>query len=287
MEFFKYQGTGNDFVILDGAESGPFLSAREIEALCERHTGVGADGVIFACAPTSGADAAMRIFNADGSEAEMCGNGIRCLARYLYERLGLAREEMLIETLAGIKALSLSVGDEGVDGVEVDMGLPELSAPGLPAPDDPARPGEVAVTMEGGEELRAFCLSMGNPHCVLFVEDAAKAPVPLVGPSLEKHAIFPGRTNVEFAQIDGTHRIILRVWERGVGETLACGTGACAAAVAAIHLGSCESPVEVRLPGGALGIRIDASGHVHMAGPAVEVFRGEISGAWAAETRPR
>lgn len=289
MEFFKYHGTGNDFIIIDGMAGGPSLAAGEIEAVCDRHTGVGADGVIFACAPESGADAAMRIFNADGSEAEMCGNGIRCLAKYLFERLGLRREEMFIETGAGTRALTLSVSGDKVDGVEVDMGLPQLAAPGLPAPDDPARPGEVIIEMaemEVKEPLRAFCLSMGNPHCVLFVADAADAPVSRLGPALEKHALFPDRTNVEFAQVDGAHRIRLRVWERGVGETLACGTGACAAVVAAIHLGSCESPVEVLLPGGTLNVRVDSSGHVLMAGAAAEVFRGELAGTWTAAIKP-
>jgi diaminopimelate epimerase len=280
MEFYKYHGTGNDFVILDAMAGGPFLSAAEIVGICHRHTGIGADGVIFACAPVGGADAAMRIFNADGSEAEMCGNGIRCLAKYLYEKLGMRRQEMLIETLAGIKTLSLSTGEAGVSEVEVDMGFPELTAADLPVPDDPSHPGEVTINIEDHHRLQAFCLSMGNPHCVIFVDDAAEAPVSDLGPLLEKHAIFPGRTNVEFTQPDGPHRIFLRVWERGVGETLACGTGACAAVVAAIQSGRSESPVSVHLPGGILEIRVGPGGHVLMAGPASEVFHGELSSAW-------
>ncbi len=280
MVFYKYHGTGNDFVILDGRAEGPFLPARAIADICNRHTGVGADGVIFACSPVSGADAAMRIFNADGSEAEMCGNGIRCLAKFLYERLGLRKEGMLIETGAGARTLSLSLSGDGVSGAEVDMGLPELTAQDLPAPHDPSRPGEVTIRMDDGDELRAFCLSMGNPHCVIFVTDAAGAPVTRLGPMLEQHRLFPARTNVEFAHIDDLHRMVLRVWERGVGETQACGTGACAAAAAAIHSGRCESPVQVQLPGGILDIRVDNAGHMLMAGPAVEVFCGELSGGW-------
>ena len=280
MRFNKYHGTGNDFIILDGMEEGPFLSAREIEALCRRHTGIGADGVIFACTSRSGADAAMRIFNADGSEAEMCGNGIRCLAKYLYERLGMRKEGLFIETLAGVKALSLSVEEGSVREVEVDMGLPEFAAMGLPTPDDPSRPGEVNIRLANGEDLWAFCLSMGNPHCVLFVPTAADAPVSRLGLLLESHELFPNRTNVEFVQVENGHRMIVRVWERGVGETQACGTGACAAAVAAIHGSRCKSPIEVYLPGGVLNIRIDEGGHVLMAGPAAEVFSGELSSAW-------
>ena len=280
MRFYKYHGTGNDFIILDGTEDGPFLSAGEVEALCKRHTGIGGDGVIFACRSQGGADAAMRIFNADGSEAEMCGNGIRCLAKFLYEKLRMHKEGMFIETLAGVKALSLSVEGGSVREVEVDMGLPEFAAPDLPAPDDPSRPAEVTIRPENDEDLHAFCLSMGNPHCVLFVDDAAAAPVSRLGPLLEVSEPFPNRTNVEFVQVLGEHRVSLRVWERGVGETQACGTGACAAVVAAIHSGRCESPVEVYLTGGVLDIRIDDGGHVLMTGPAVEVFSGDVSSTW-------
>jgi diaminopimelate epimerase len=280
VEFFKYHGTGNDFVIFDGRAEGPFLPARRIVEICDRHTGVGGDGVIFACRPAGGADAAMRIFNADGSEAEMCGNGIRCLAKFLYEKLDLRKEGMLIETGAGVRDLRLSLNGSGVSGVEVDMGLPELVADDLPEPHDPSRPGEVNIRTEDGDELRAFCLSMGNPHCVIFVTDAAEAPVDRLGPALERHPLFPARINVGFAQIIDVHRMVLRVWERGVGETMACGTGACAATAAAVHGGRCVSPVKVQLPGGTLDISVDSGGHLLMAGPAVEVFRGELSDGW-------
>lgn len=280
MDFCKYHGTGNDFIIFDGMTEGPFLSGVEIRALCRRHTGIGADGIIFACASAPGAVASMRIFNADGSEAEMCGNGIRCLAKYLYEVLGVCGDEIFIATAAGVKALSLAVEGGAVTEVEVDMGMPEFNAAFLPPPRDPSRPGEVTVTLEGGEAIDAFCLSMGNPHCVLFVDDVAEAPVTRLGPLIEKHESFPSRTNVEFVQVINADRLALRVWERGVGETMACGTGACAAVVAAVHSGRCGGRVEVRLPGGSLRIRIDESGHVLMAGPAVEVFRGDVKETW-------
>ena len=280
MEFYKYHGTGNDFIMLNGMVEGPCLTSVEIADICNHHTGIGADGIIFACAPAGGADAAMRVFNADGSEAEMCGNGIRCLAKFLYERLDLRKKDMLIETGAGAKAVSLTLSGSSVIGAEVDMGLPELAAEDLPAPDDPSRPGEVTISMKAGDELRAFCVSMGNPHCVLFVTDAAEAPVTRLGPVLERHPLFPGRTNVEFAQIVDAHNVVLRVWERGVGETQACGTGACAAVAAAINSGKCESPVQVQLPGGTLNIRLDGGGHLLMSGPAVEIFCGELSEGW-------
>ncbi|MBN2025872.1 MAG: diaminopimelate epimerase [Actinobacteria bacterium] len=275
MQFYKYHGTGNDFIVLDAMEEGVFLSPREIEALCQRHTGIGADGVIFACPPLA-ADAAMRIFNADGSEAEMCGNGIRCLAKYLFERMGIKREDMFIETGGGTRRLRLETVEGLVREVRVDMGLPELMGRDLPAPDDNSRPGEVTITTAGGEVFHAFCLSMGNPHCVLFIEDTEMADLARIGTLLERHELFPNRTNVEFAQVLDERHILLRVWERGVGETQACGTGACAAAVAALHNGGCAAPVEVRLRGGALEIDLDDQGHVYLSGPAVEVFHGEL-----------
>ncbi len=280
MEFFKYHGTGNDFILLDAMARGPFLSAAEIREVCRRHTGIGADGVIFACPPAHGADAAMRIFNADGSEAEMCGNGIRCLAKFLYERLGLRREEMCIDTAAGSRRLSLSIEEGNVVKVEVDMGLPRTDASSLPPPDDPSRPGEVTIALDGGESLQAFCLSMGNPHCVIFTHEVAEAPLARLGPLIAEHELFPSRTNVEFAQVIDAHRLALRVWERGVGETMACGTGACAAAAAAVHAGRCDGRVEVRLPGGVLDIRVDEGGRIFMAAAAVEVFRGEVAETW-------
>ena len=280
MRFYKYHGTGNDFIIVDGTERGPFLPPGEIEAVCDRHTGVGADGLIFACASPAGADLAMRLFNADGGEAEMSGNGIRCLAKYAYERMGIRKEEMSIETGAGVKFLHLTVAANQVTEVGVDMGLPEFESPDLPPADDPSRPGEVTLAVAGGETCSVVCLSMGNPHCVLFVEDVPNARVEEIGPMLERHEAFPNRTNVGFAQSVDDHHMVLRVWERGVGETQACGTGASAASVAALHTGRGKSPLKVRLPGGVLAISIDGHGHVHMSGPAVEVFEGGLSPAW-------
>ncbi len=277
MRFYKYHGTGNDFVILDGFSGTPVPSAGEVEAWCRRHTGIGADGVIHTAPSEAGGDARMRIFNADGSEAEMCGNGIRCLARYLYERAGITRNEMLIETAAGMKSLRLEVQEGVVREVEVDMGMPELASPDLPLYGDPSRPGLVNLELGNGVSLEVFCVSMGNPHCVIPVEDLEEAPVTTLGPEIEVHPAFPRRTNVEFMEPRGGDRLLVRVWERGVGETRACGTGACAAAVAAVNLGRCSFPVRVTLPGGDLVISADEHGHLLMRGPAAEVFRGELS----------
>ncbi len=270
MKFYKYHGTGNDFIIVDAREKGIFLSPPQIEALCRRNTGIGADGVIFFCDSATGADCEMRIFNADGSEAEMCGNGIRCLGKYLYERQGTRKEEMYIDTRAGAKAIRLKIAEGLVTDIDVDMGIPDFTGTAS----------EKVITLDSGNELPLICLSMGNPHCVLFVEDVDDADVERLGPIIERHPLFPSRTNVEFAQVVNTGRILLRVWERGVGETAACGTGACAAFAAAVNKGWSAKTMVVALRGGELNISVDECGHLHMEGPAVEVFTGELSLNW-------
>ncbi len=281
MVFFKYQATGNDFVILSAMKEGePFLTPSDIVEICRRHTGVGADGVIFACPPRAGGDAEMRIFNADGTEAEMCGNGIRCLAKYLFEREGLDRETMFVETGAGTKELLLRVEGGRVREVDVDMGFPEFGGPDLPDTVEAGTPMEVTLELPDGTQAQALCLSMGNPHCVLFVPEVEKAPVREWGPLIEKHPYFPRRTNVEFVEAVDQGHIRVRVWERGVGETQACGTGACAAFVACVHSGRGGTSMEVSLPGGKLRIYADQGGHVHLVGGAVEVFRGELAPGW-------
>lgn len=280
MRFHKYHGTGNDFIVINAMEGGPFLPPDGIAALCRRNTGIGADGIIFACGAVSGVDAAMRLFNADGSEAEMSGNGIRCLAKFLYEREGICKENLLIDTKAGIKALALTLENGQVKEAEVDMGLPDYIDMSLPVTEAASRPGEVRITVGAGEEFDAFCLSMGNPHCVIFVEDVINAPVSRLGPLAENHKLFPHRTNVEFAELVDTSRLLLRVWERGVGETASCGTGACAAFAAALHTGKGKSPMIISLPGGDLRTRVDRYGHIFLTGPVVEVYSGELNPLW-------
>jgi len=280
MNFIKYHGTGNDFIVVDARKDEKRIDPALISALCRRNTGVGADGVLFACGTSTGADAAMRIFNADGSEAEMCGNGIRCLAKYLYEHGGVKKESMFIDTKAGAKRLGLTVREGRVMEVEVEIGMPEFAAPSLPSQDNPSEAGKISLRTTGEEYIEAFCLSLGNPHCVIFVENVKQAPVPSLGPQIEKHELFPYRTNVEFVQVLDASHLAVRVWERGVGETAACGTGACAAFAAALHAGRGKSPMLITLPGGDLKVRVDDDGHIYLAGPAVEVYRAVLSPYW-------
>ncbi len=272
MRFTKMHGIGNDFILLDGfgrdIPDPEGLAAR----LCDRHFGIGADGLILAL-PSDRADARMRIINSDGSEAEMCGNGLRCLGKFLYET-GLCRKTpMRVETLAGILTLELGTGDDGaVAKVTVDMGAPVFDPARIPVAAETN-----AVTLKAaGHRLRFFCVSMGNPHAVtfdLFPDDATFA---VLGPLLERHPIFPRRCNIEFCRLDGDGAQV-RVWERGDGPTLACGTGACAVLAAGVSQGLLPRQARIQLPGGALVIRWDDGGHLFMTGPAETVFTGEIA----------
>ncbi len=262
-------GIGNDFIVVNALTHPIPELAQKAKELCDRRFGIGCDQLLVLC-PSEIADLRMQIFNNDGSEVEMCGNGIRCLALYAKKR-GLIKEDSVnIETLGGIKKVKL------LDHlVEVNMGEPVLQASKIP------------VNLEGmviaknievqGEMYAITCVSMGNPHCVLFVEDVDKAPVATLGPVLEKNPLFPNRINVEFANVLDKNTLRLRVWERGAGETLACGTGACATAVAAVLNGHTNRKVMIHLPGGKLEIHwSEKDNHVYMTGPGVEVFEGEI-----------
>ena len=258
MRFTKMQGLGNDFLLV--CDQVPENAAPLCAALCDRHFGVGADGVIF-FSPSDQADCRMRIFNADGSEAKMCGNGIRCVGKYLYDS-GLVRKERLtVDTLSGVKELTLRIEDERVKSVTVDMGQAVLLSPELPLP----------AGLGIGTEV-----SVGNPHAVSFVELAESIPLSLWGPAVEKSV--PGGINAEFVQVLSSMRLRMRVWERGCGVTMACGTGACASAYAAVQKGYCPAnqPVEVQLDGGSLFITVKTDGAVLMEGPAVTVYEGEI-----------
>ena len=271
MRFTKMHGIGNDFILLDGFDRGiPDPEGLAIR-LCDRHFGIGADGLILVL-PSNRADARMRIINSDGSEAEMCGNGLRCLGKFLYET-GLCRKTpMRVQTLAGILTLELGTGDDGaVAQVTVDMGAPEFDPARIPVAAQ-----SNAVTLEvAGHRLRFFCVSMGNPHAVtfdLFPDDATFAAL---GPALERHPVFPRRCNIEFCRLDGDGAQV-RVWERGDGPTLACGTGACAVLAAGASQGLLPRQARIQLPGGALIVRWDDDGHLFMTGPAETVFTGEI-----------
>lgn len=274
MKFTKMHGLGNDFVMVreEDLPLGVGLSDLAIQ-VCDRHFGIGADGLIVAC-PSQTADIRMRIINADGSEAEMCGNGIRCFARYVYETGMVPKTDMTVETLAGEMGPVLHVKNGMVTGVTVDMN--ELHLSGRDIPVDSDRNPVVGEKLDvEGEEVEVTCVSMGNPHCVVFVEDVASAPVAVLGPLLESHPFFPSRTNVEFVQVVNEHDLIMRVWERGAAETLACGTGACAALVASNLNGLAHRHATVHLAGGDLQIRWNrADNHVTMTGPALNVFEG-------------
>jgi diaminopimelate epimerase len=263
VEFVKAHGTGNDFVVVEDLTDRYQITPELVRAVCDRHFGVGADGLIR-IAPGTEAPFFMDYRNADGSLAEMCGNGVRVVGKYLGDR-GLVGATCDLETRAGVRHLELHAEDRGdIDRVTVDMGPPTL---------DDERTLEV-----DGEEVVATCLSMGNPHAVVFVEDVDKAPVTSLGPALETHPAFsPDKTNVEFAQLVDRTTVRQRTWERGVGETLACGTGACAVAVAAQVRGLAGRPLVVELRGGRLELDWTPGGTVRMTGPAREVAHGTLT----------
>lgn len=275
VEFTKMHGIGNDYIYIDCTKSMPGDPAELSREMSPRHTSVGSDGVILICSSAI-ADFKMRIFNADGSEALMCGNGSRCVGKYVYDHKLTDKTAITLETLSGVKYLYLHVDEATgkVKEVTVDMGAPSFDCDkiGVKYPADEMVDAPVA-TSEG--ERRMTAVSMGNPHGVVFIDTLAGFDISNIGPELENHPQWVDRANIEFADVIDRHNIRLRVWERGSGETQACGTGACATAVAAIRTGKADSPVTVQLPGGSLEISIDAvSGHVMMRGGAAEVFRG-------------
>lgn len=278
MKFVKMHGCGNDYVLVDSFREKVENPRDMALHLCRRRFGAGADGLILIMPPVdaASADARMRIFNADGSEAEMCGNGIRCMAALCLEK-GLGRDgRVAIETPAGMRTVAHSDLPGGGVGFEVDMGVPAF----LALPPGSAKPGEApgAFTVEaGGGIFSGTPVSMGNPHFVVFVEDVDACPVQEQGSRIEGAPCFPDGTNVEFVQVLGEGAMKQRTWERGVGETLACGTGAAAAAAAAIRQGAVSSPVKMGLRGGDLFIRWDGEGTLFLSGAAVEVFRGETA----------
>ncbi len=268
-------GAGNDYVYVDCfQEPVPQDIAGTAIAISDRHTGVGGDGMVLIC-PSNVADARMRMFNADGSESEMCGNAIRCVAKFVYDRGIAKKSELKVETGRGVLTMQLTAGRNGlIDLVTVNMGSPILEAARIPtllAGDPPMNaPLEVA-----GQTISVTCVSMGNPHCVTFVDEANDDWVLRVGPQIERHPAFPRRVNAEFIQVVSPSEFVMRVWERGSGETMACGTGACAAAVAGALTGRTGRSVTAHLRGGDLKLEWSLQGDVFMTGPATEVFSGE------------
>jgi diaminopimelate epimerase len=273
MRFTKMHGAGNDYVYVDAFEERlPENLAQLAVAVSDRHKGIGSDGLIL-IRPSTVADARMQMFNADGSEAEMCGNGVRCVAKYVYDH-GIARKDTLrIETARGILELRCFTSAGKVTSVRVNMGPPILNAAEIPTRLAGNPP--VAVSLDvAGRELKVTCVSMGNPHCVTFVDEITDDLVLRVGPQIERHPAFPNRVNAEFIQVVSPTETIMRVWERGSGETMACGTGACAAAVAGVLAGLTERRILTHLRGGDLELEWAADGTVYLTGPAAEVFEG-------------
>jgi diaminopimelate epimerase len=276
IQFTKYQGLGNDFILIDNRhQSEPILTPKQAVQLCDRHFGIGADGVIFALPAERDADYTMRIFNSDGSEPEMCGNGIRCLAKFIADLESQKKTEYRIETLAGLISPKLQADGQ----VKVDMGVPKLLASQIPTTLASAESKVLEQPLEvEGKVWPVTCVSMGNPHCIIFVEDVASIPLETWGPNFEHHSVFPERTNTEFIQVIQPNYLKMRVWERGAGITLACGTGACASVVAGVLTGKCDRLATVELPGGSLEIEWSISNQkVYMSGPAEKVFVGELS----------
>ncbi|MGI6030290.1 MAG: diaminopimelate epimerase [Eubacteriales bacterium] len=273
--FYKMHGCGNDYIYFDTWQQPipqPGVLSRQIS---HRHFGVGGDGIVL-IGPSHIADAQMRMFNTDGSEGRMCGNAIRCVGRFLYEKKGLQRDTLTVETLSGVKTLHMHTQQGQVTGVTVDMGLPILDPPSIPV----ELPGSQVVDHPlrvADQDFRITCVSMGNPHCVIFVQqDPFSLNLPRLGPCFEKHPLFPQGVNTEFVRVLSPTHLQMRVWERGSGETWACGTGACATAVAAILNGHSPQGQDIRLSlrGGDLTIRWEGK-QVWMTGPATFVFEGE------------
>lgn len=268
------QGCGNDYIYIDAIKEAVDNAPELAVKISDRHFGVGSDGIILV-KHSDKADFFMDMYNMDGSRGRMCGNGIRCFAKYVYDYGLTDKEELRIETLSGIKTLKLTVKDGKVSMVTVDMGSPIFEPDKIPVKSDKYRVINEPVRI-GGREYKVTCLSMGNPHAVVFVDDTDSFPVEKVGPLFENHEMFPDRVNTEFIQVVNRNRIRMRVWERGSGETLACGTGACASVMACIVNGLTDDEVTVSLLGGELSIRYDRnSDTVYMTGPAVTVFEGE------------
>lgn len=291
MRFTKMQGAGNDYVYVNCFEEPmPENPAELARRVSDRHFGIGADGLILIC-PSTVSDARMRMFNADGSESEMCGNGVRCVAKYVYDHSICRNKTLRIETGNGVLGFELEVAGDRVRRVRVNMGEPILEPAripvALPHPFQDVRVADVPVKQyipvsepaswmeDCGWDPRMTCVSMGNPHVVLYCKKVAAVPLELLGPYFEHAAVFPKRINVHFVQVESSGEVTMRTWERGSGITLACGTGACAVCVAGVLTGRTDRKILAHLPGGDLEMEWAADNHVYLTGPAVEVFSGD------------
>lgn len=275
MKFTKMQGLGNDYVYVNCMEEEIENPSELAKQVSDRHYGVGSDGLIL-IGPSEHADFEMKMYNADGSRGEMCGNGIRCVGKYVYDYGLTDRTEISVETLGGIKYLSLTVENGKVSLVKVDMGSPIFVPEQIPVKAGRQDAVDVPINVDG-KEYRMTCISMGNPHAVVYMDDIKGLEIEKIGPKFEQHPCFPNRVNTEFAHVIDRQTVEMRVWERGSGETLACGTGACAVAVSCMVNGLTDDTVTVRLLGGNLEIAWDREKNiVYMTGPATVVFDGEL-----------
>lgn len=276
MKFTKMQGIGNDYVYVNCFEEKVEDPSALAIQVSDRHFGIGSDGLILIC-PSEVADCEMAMYNADGSRGEMCGNGVRCVGKYMYDYGLTDKTEITVETLAGIKTLQLFVENGKVAKVRVDMGSPILTPAEIPVVAEGDKAVDEPILVDG-KEYHMTCVSMGNPHCVIFMDDVENFEIEKTGPLFENYKDFPKRINTEFVKVIDEHTLQMRVWERGSGETLACGTGACATAVAAVLNGHCNGEILIHLLGGDLKIEWDKeTNHVFMTGPAAISFEGEIN----------
>lgn len=276
MKFTKMHGCGNDYVYVDCTNEMIENPSEVSKYVSDRHFGIGSDGLILICSSET-ADFRMAMYNADGSEGAMCGNGIRCVAKYVYDKGLTDKKNISIETKSGIKELELTVEDGKVSLVKVNMGAPILKAKDIPVDVDTEKCIDTDINVDG-KDYKITCVSMGNPHAVTFIDEDVKTfPIEKIGPKFENHPMFPDRVNTEFVQVLNRHEVNMRVWERGSGETLACGTGTCATVVACVLNGLTDDEVTVHLLGGDLFIKYDRENDtVWMTGPAVIAFEGTI-----------
>ena len=277
MKFTKMQGCGNDYVYVDGSKEKIDLDKKPgiVRRLSDRHFGIGGDGVIF-INPAADADFEMEMYNADGTRSEMCGNGIRCVAKYVYDKGLTDKEELCIVSAGKKKYITLTIENGKAVMVRVNMGAPELCAEKVPVKSEREQVVDEPITVNG-KAYRMTCVSMGNPHAVVFMEDVDNLEIEKIGPFFENHEVFPNRTNTEFVRIIDRNTVQMRVWERGTGETLACGTGTCATVVACVLNGLTEDKVTVKVLGGEIFVHWDREENVvYMTGPATHVFDGEV-----------
>jgi diaminopimelate epimerase len=273
IEFTKMHGLGNDYLFIDGARFVIADPAELSRQMSHRHLGAGADGIILVNPGQNGADFAMRIFNADGSEAETCGNGIRCFAKYVYERQMTDKTDFVIDTLAGPNRVELRLSDGSVGSVRSNMGKPKFERAEIPMEGPPGRVIEEDLDVDG-VTMKVTCANIGNPHAVFFVDDATAVPLAEIGPKVERHSKFPQRTNVEFVTVQDRRNMVMRIWERGSGITMASGSGSCGSALAAMITDRVDRRVNVHLVYGSLIVEWAEDGYVYQEGPATEVYTG-------------